>query len=368
MTYPAPPPDTRAAGQSGHIADHNTIADSLTALESAVGGLQLSQSNPALVPTAVHTAAYTASPSDFVVCDVSGGAFTVKLPQNAPDATRVGVKVISVGSNVLTVQCQGSDVLNKTGGSTSITLALLNQGVIFQYKSSLSIWYITADDLPLAALDSRYSGGVTLDSAATDIQPVGTRTAGSTGKASDAAHVHAQQAAVTPTGLTGATAATRYVGATASGPPGSGTFAVGDFAIDQTGAIFVCTTAGTPGSWTFISRWNPNVGSIQPSPGTASAGSAFAAADASHVHGQPPVFAPTGLTGATQASRYVGATASGAPGSGTFALGDFVIDQTGKVWICTTAGSPGTWTQAGGSSGGVTLGKTYVLTLGRYMS
>jgi hypothetical protein len=56
-------------------------------------------------------------------------------------------------------------------------------------------------------------------------------------------------------------------------------------------------------------------------------------------------FAPAGLTGATAASRYVGATASGAPASGTFAVGDFVIDQTAKIWICTTAGSPGTWTQ-----------------------
>jgi hypothetical protein len=58
----------------------------------------------------------------------------------------------------------------------------------------------------------------------------------------------------------------------------------------------------------------------------------------------------SGLTGATAASRYVGGTASGAPVSGTFAVGDFVVDQTGKVWVCTTA--PGTWTQAGGGGGG----------------
>jgi len=63
------------------------------------------------------------------------------------------------------------------------------------------------------------------------------------------------------------------------------------------------------------------------------------------------VVAPTGLTGATAASRYVGGTASGAPASGTFAIGDFVIDRTGKIYICTTAGSPGTWnTVSGGGS------------------
>lgn len=55
---------------------------------------------------------------------------------------------------------------------------------------------------------------------------------------------------------------------------------------------------------------------------------------------------PLGLTGATAATRYVGGTTSGAPASGTFALGDFVIDQTGLVWVCTTAGSPGTWANA----------------------
>src|SRR6185437_13971955 len=59
-----------------------------------------------------------------------------------------------------------------------------------------------------------------------------------------------------------------------------------------------------------------------------------------------------GLTGAVAATRYAGATASGAPGSGTFATGDFVIDQTGKVWVCTAGGSPGTWVNAGSFTGG----------------
>lgn len=50
-----------------------------------------------------------------------------------------------------------------------------------------------------------------------------------------------------------------------------------------------------------------------------------------------------GLTGAVQAARFVGATTSGAPASGTFAVGDFVVDRTGTMWLCTVAGSPGTW-------------------------
>jgi hypothetical protein len=55
--------------------------------------------------------------------------------------------------------------------------------------------------------------------------------------------------------------------------------------------------------------------------------------------------AVAGLTGATTASRYAGCTASGAPVSGTFAAGDWIIDRTGDHWVCTTAGTPGTWTR-----------------------
>jgi hypothetical protein len=49
------------------------------------------------------------------------------------------------------------------------------------------------------------------------------------------------------------------------------------------------------------------------------------------------------LTGATQTSRYVGATVSGAPTAGTFSVGDFVIDRAGGAWVCSVAGTPGTW-------------------------
>lgn len=65
--------------------------------------------------------------------------------------------------------------------------------------------------------------------------------------------------------------------------------------------------------------------------------------------------AASGLTGATAASRHVGATASGAPASGTFLTGDFVITQAGRVMVCTAGGTSGTWVDAGsvaGSAGG----------------
>lgn len=55
-------------------------------------------------------------------------------------------------------------------------------------------------------------------------------------------------------------------------------------------------------------------------------------------------FSLGGLTGATAASRIVGATASGAPATGTFLLGDVCYTQNAHMYICTVAGSPGTWT------------------------
>ena len=61
------------------------------------------------------------------------------------------------------------------------------------------------------------------------------------------------------------------------------------------------------------------------------------------IEGQPYLTA-TGVGNATTATRYVGGTANGAPTSGTFSVGDFIIDQTGTIWVCTTAGTPGTWT------------------------
>ncbi len=56
-----------------------------------------------------------------------------------------------------------------------------------------------------------------------------------------------------------------------------------------------------------------------------------------------PEFSASGLTGAMAASRYVGGTTTGPPTSGTFAVGDFVVAQDGFMWVCITAGTPGTW-------------------------
>lgn len=62
-------------------------------------------------------------------------------------------------------------------------------------------------------------------------------------------------------------------------------------------------------------------------------------------------FAPT-HTGAAATGAYRGVTATGAPTTGTWAVGDWVTDQTGKRWTCTAGGTPGTWAQEPGTGGG----------------
>lgn len=85
MSMPPPPPDTRAAGQSGHIADHNTISDALTGLEGAVGTLQATavpSGTPSAGQVAVATGpsgatAWTTLTASSVGADASGAAATV---------------------------------------------------------------------------------------------------------------------------------------------------------------------------------------------------------------------------------------------------------------------------------------------------
>jgi hypothetical protein len=168
-----------------------------------------------------------------------------------------------------------------------------------------------------------------------------------------------------PLGLPGATAPTRYVGATASTSPSTGTFLVGDFVITNTGGLWVCTAAGSPGTWTLagggggaVSSVFTRTGAVTATSGDYTAAQVTNAADKASGSAQTftsPVIAPflaaAGLTGATSGSRYAGATLSGAPVAGSFLTGDFVIDHTGMMWVCTASGIPGTWSSGASPSG-----------------
>lgn len=111
---------------------------------------------PGLNPTAVKTANYTAAANEFVPVDTTSGAVTITLPSAPANGTRFGVKLVTQGgTNGITITRGGTDVFNKTGGNTSVTVTLLNQSVQFQYSSG--IWYGVAADIGLTALDARYT-------------------------------------------------------------------------------------------------------------------------------------------------------------------------------------------------------------------
>lgn len=174
---------------------------------------------------------------------------------------------------------------------------------------------------------------------------------------------------------TGASATSRYVGATVSGAPASGDFLAGDYVVDQTGKIWICTIEGAPGTWVDSGGGGDLPANLVHLSGTETitgdksfSGTTYIA-DAQvgmftssalfmgSAEFDGPVNFIDSVTGpalaatlSPDASRFVGGTTTGAPSSGDFLAGDFIIDQTAKIWICTAAGTPGAWAIAGGGA------------------
>lgn len=136
-----------------------------------------------LLPTAIKSSNYTMQVNEFIPVDVSAGNVTILLT-NAPANYSVGaIKVYSItGTNTVTYQTQGTDILNGTAGLTSGTLKLGSQGVYLFYQSgSPGTWRIVADDLPLGTLLSFFSGDFTVSSTGVGTLAVSGVTAGTYG-------------------------------------------------------------------------------------------------------------------------------------------------------------------------------------------
>lgn len=111
--------------------------------------------------TSVKTTSYLAAYWDYVPIDCSTGSFTLQLPATPPDGIVIGYKMIATSStNSVLIKAGGSDVFNKAAGSTSLSISLLNQGQILQYKALSGIWYVISDNLGLSQLDARYTGTI----------------------------------------------------------------------------------------------------------------------------------------------------------------------------------------------------------------
>jgi hypothetical protein len=120
-------------------------AASAVALDAPPSG---AQGATGLTPTPVKTAAYTASPGDFVPVDASAGSVTITLPNEPPDQVQVGVTVVAIaGPNIVTVLCGSQDVLSLTGGARALSLTAVGQGVLLQYQASADIWHAIAQSV-----------------------------------------------------------------------------------------------------------------------------------------------------------------------------------------------------------------------------
>ena len=135
---------------------------------------------------AIRTGSNPVHPGELSACDTTSGSFTLTLP-SPPSAAgaQYGAKMIVQGTpggvgNTVTIATSGTDVFNKTGGATSMSLSLLNQGILLQYLpgSPNGIWYILSDDLPLSQLDERYGATVTAASWSSATATVSAATAG----------------------------------------------------------------------------------------------------------------------------------------------------------------------------------------------
>lgn len=198
-----------------------------------------------------------------------------------------GIPVATPGAPVV-AQIEGGQLLNASGGPLTL-LATDNAGLSFGSGTGFFYWTVS---LQFGQVTDGWSFFLPSSPATVDLYSLKNTMAAGSQFVPLAGGTMTGELAVPDLkvlGLTGATAASRYAGATASGAPVSGTFAAGDVVVDQTGKVWICTAAGTPGTWTAAgAQLDSTASDFQPSPGVASAGTSSLGARADHVHPDQP--------------------------------------------------------------------------------
>jgi hypothetical protein len=130
---------------TGDVTVNSHKITSLANGSAATDAAAFGQIPALLAPTAVKTANYNAAAADYVVCDVSGGAFTVTLPTAPADKTQIAVEIVAQTTTgapkLLTVAAGGADVFYIAAGATSVFMGQPFVTVVFQYKATGAIWY-----------------------------------------------------------------------------------------------------------------------------------------------------------------------------------------------------------------------------------
>lgn len=94
-----------------------------------------------LVPTSTKTGNYTASAGELVICDASGGSFTVTLPA-ASASVSVAVRKADSSSNAVVVAAAGSDTIGVVSTTTSFPIML--PGQVWEAVAISGAWVMTS--------------------------------------------------------------------------------------------------------------------------------------------------------------------------------------------------------------------------------
>jgi hypothetical protein len=221
----------------------------------------------------------TVAAGETTYCNTSGLTFTLPASPQAGTINR-----FLLGANGATISGNGANIFTAAG--TSTTYALHGSGII-EFIWTGSLWYVLADNVAKDLIAPGSNGAIPYNNG-------------------------------TFASLSGNTTTTpQFVTSTGTGS-----------------AAQAPTLTSSTGTGNVVLSTSPTL--VTPALGAATATSITSSGEVSATD-----LKATGLTGATAGARFVGGTVNGAPTSGTWTVGDFVIDQTATVWVYT--GSTAGW-------------------------
>lgn len=108
--------------------------------------------------TTIKTSAYTAVASDLVLCNTSGGAFTVTLPLSPTNGTSVGILDTnnSFATNNLTINPNGATI----EGDTSAILNINGTYLSMVYSTITTNWKFQVTPVPPSTSSTVSSGKI----------------------------------------------------------------------------------------------------------------------------------------------------------------------------------------------------------------
>jgi len=137
-------------------ASHNIATWQYVATHGGSGGSSKQQPGLHLAFDSIRTTSFTADTGKkYIVYAIRN--IVITLPTYGVNASAVLVKIDSlVTGKTVTINSGTGQFINKSGKTISLTL--LNQGILLGYRTSGTTWDATANDLPLGQLKTYFDG------------------------------------------------------------------------------------------------------------------------------------------------------------------------------------------------------------------